>query len=169
MIWYSTKIIDKFDILICIAAIAIPVIFCNILFYIIISLSNNYKRKQFVNIKENGNYYKGIILTVGYQSKGYSRSKWLMKDTGEISVEVNNKVYKIKDIDYNDEFKLLENSLDECLNTLHTNVQQFNNFISQRQGRINKGSSILKNTQREIDIYVLDDKVVADLESIKIN
>lgn len=140
--------VDEFYILMCISAVIISTIFCNILIYLFIGLSNKCKRKQFINIKEKGIYYKGFILTASYQSIGYGRHGWLMKKAGEISVKANNKIYTIKDIDYNNEFKLLENSL----NT-HFNVNDL---------------STLKNRQVEIGIYVLDNKVVADLESIKI-
>lgn len=146
-IWYSMKTIDKFVMPMCISVVAIAVIFFDIIFYIIISLSNNYKRKQFINIKENGIYYKGIILTASYKIEA-SRYSWLKKDSGEISVEANNKIYKIEDLDYNNEFKLLESSLDN-----HFNANDLSTF---------------KNTQVKIDIYVLDNKAVADLESIKI-
>lgn len=147
-IWYSMKNIGKFDMLMCISIVAITVIFCNIIFYIIISLSNNYKRKQFIKIKETGIYHKGIILTASYQFPGYARNSWLVKNAGKISVEANNKIYTIEDLDYNNEFKLLESSLDN-----HFNANDLSTF---------------KNTQVEIDIYVLDNKAVADLESIKI-
>ena len=49
---------------------------------------------------------------------------WYVK--GEISVIANNKVYTIKDIDYNDEFKLLESSLEKLIKRVDTNIQQFN-------------------------------------------
>ena len=160
--------VNKLEILMCICAIAVPIVFCSILSYIFISLDNNYKRKQFINIRENGNHYKGTILTASDSPANYSRSSYFKKDTVEISVNVNNKVYTIKDIDYNNEFKLLENSLNELNKRLDTNIQQFNDFIHQRQDIINKNFNISKNTQMEIDIYVLDDKAIADLESIKI-
>lgn len=156
------------EILMCICAIALPIVFYSILSYIFISLNNNYKRKQFVNIKENGNYYKGTILMAYCQPNKSVKGSLLKKDTGEISVKVKNKVYKIQDIDYNNEFKHLENSLEELWKHLNTNIEQFNDFINQRQDMINKNFSISKNTHMEIDIYVLDNKAVADLESINI-
>ena len=51
---------------------------------------------------------------------------------------------------------------------LDTNIQQFDDFINQRQDTISKDFNILEGTQMEIDIYVLDNKVIADLDSIKI-
>lgn len=163
---FSVKYIDKLEVLkmfiITSLISTVQVIFLAFLIYIIISTSNNRKRKQFIKIKEKGIYCKAIILKAGLTPQ-YGRHR--IDNRAEISVEANNKVYKIKDIEYNDEFKLLVDILE---NHLNTNTQKFINIDKQRQDILNKDYNILKNTQIEIDIYVLDGKAVAVLESIKI-
>ncbi len=142
----------------------IIVILWDIIFLIIIALTNNYKRKQFISIKDKGKYYEGIIIMANYHFEGYGRHKWLWKDSGEITVSVENKTYTITDIDYNKEFKLLEQKLND---NFDTNRQQYINLNQQF-----KNIGILGNVYSKeitVGIYILDNKVAADLDSIKSN
>ena len=144
-------------------AITIIVFFIDIVFWVIITLINNYKRKQFVSIKNNGVHFEGVILTAD-KSCVFGQHKWIWKDSGDITVSANNKTYKITNIDYNKEFKLLKQKLED-------------DFYSNKQSYINLNQSFEKNDilykvhRKEITvgIYVLDNKAVADLDSIKIN
>ena len=167
MVWCTIKNIDTFSELIIIFSIVMPIALCDILFFVFTVLFNKYKIKQFLNIKEHGNCYKGTILTAYHRSKS-SRHSWLSKATGEISVDVNNKIYDITDIDYNNEFKNLENSLKKLNKNFDTNAKKFNDYIHNRINTIDKDFDLSKNTQMEITIYVLNDKAVADLNSITI-
>jgi len=147
-----------------VVGIIIPVIFFGVLTCLIIAVVNSYKRKKFSFIKNNGNYLDGIIIMASYHSKLSGGYRWLWKDSGEITVTANNKIYKITDIDYNDEFKLLEEKLSK---NFYLNKQK---YIDLNQNFKNNG--ILAKIHREeinVGIYILDNKVVADLESIKIS
>ena len=42
----------------------------------------------------------------------YVYNKWLWKDSGNITVSANNKTYTIRDIDYNKDFKILKQKLE---------------------------------------------------------
>lgn len=137
---------------------------CNLVFGTIICFSNNYKRKQFSHIKNNGSYFDGEIIMVNYHNKGYNKYNWLIKDSGDIIVCVNDKTYKISDIDYNKEFRILKQKLDD---NEETNKEQINNInrLFKEKGELNKID--FKNIT--MGIYVLEDKVVADLDTIKMN
>lgn len=137
---------------------------CNIISALIIGLWNNYKRKQFLYIKNNGSYFEGEIIMANYHNKGYNKYHWLLKDSGDIIVCVNDKTYKISDIDYNKEFKTLKQKLND---SEEINTEQINNINSvyKETGILNKID--FKNIT--IGIYVLEDKAVADLDSIKMN
>lgn len=87
-----------------------------------------------------------------------------LKSSGEIVVSNNDKTYIIIDINYNKDFKVLEKELND-------------NFYENSQEIINK-SHIFKETGKferinckniKIGIYILDNKVVADLNSIKVS
>ncbi len=118
-----------FNIFIIIMSIVMSIVLSNIIFLIVFSLYNNFNKKQFINIKNNGTSLKGIILMANEHYQFHIHS-WLNKSSG--------------DIDYNDEFKLLEKSLTNNYTQLHRN-------------------------QIEVNIYVLDNKAIADLDSIHIN
>jgi len=158
------KNIDYSFILMFSFTIIMTIIFFDIVFLIIITMKNNYKRKQFATIKDKGKYYDGIIIMANRHSKGYGRHKWLWKTTGEITVSVENKTYTITDIDYNNEFKLLEQKLKD---NFKTNRQQYMNLNQQIKNNDILGNIFIKEIT--IGIYILDNKVVADLNSIKCN
>lgn len=139
-------------------------VICNIVSALIILLWNNYKRKQFFYIKNNGSYYEGEIIMANYHHKGYSKHNWIEKSSGDILVCVNDKTYKISDIDYNNEFKKLEQRLKDNFNTTKQKIID-NNYYLKNTGTLRK-LSLEKIT---IEIYLLEDKVIADLNSIKIN
>lgn len=166
VIFFFVEKVDYFFLLILTTLIGISGVFCYIIFYIIISLTNKYKRKQFSHIKNNGSYFEGIIVMANYHFKGYGKNSWLWKDTGDISVIADNKTYTITDIDYNNEFKLLEQKLDD---NFDANMQQYNclnqSFKNNNILAINK----VHRKEIKIGIYVLDNKVIADFDSIKIN
>ncbi len=167
MVWCAIKKFDTFYELAIIFSIVIPIALCDILLFVFIGLYNKYKIKQFLNIKEHGSCYKGTILTAHHKPKP-ARHSLLIKDTGEISVDVNNKIYNITDIDYNNEFKNLENSLKKLKKNFDINAKKFDDYIHNRINTIDKDFNLSKNTQMEITIYVLNDKAVANLNSITI-
>ncbi len=154
------KNVDYFFISMFAVGIILIVVVWDIVFLIVLSLRNNYKRKQFISIKENGKYCEGIIIMANSHFKGYGRHKWLWKDSGEITVSVENKTYTITDIDYNYAFKLLEQKINDDFDT---SIQHYINFNQQI-----KSTSIFGNVYRKeitIGIYLLDNNVVADLDS----
>ena len=139
LIFYDSA--SNFNILIIICAITLPVVLSNILFFIIASVVNNRKRKQFINIKNNGVHLRGYILMANEHFEFHKHS-WLHKSSGDLTIIADNKKYKVEELDYNDKFKQLEERLI---------------------------SSISIHSQKiEVNIYVLDNKAVADLESINI-
>ena len=71
--------------------------------------------------------------------------------TVQVNDNANNKTYTIKGINYNNEFKLLKKKSNDNIDTYR---QQYNNY---------------HRKELKIDIYVLDNKVVADLDSIRTN
>lgn len=139
-------------------------LFWNIVFLIIIALTNNYKRKQFMYIKNKGKYFEGVIIMASYDSAGIGERKLLSKDSGNIIVSVDNKTYTITDIDYNNEFKILEQKINDNFNI---NRQQFSDLDQHFR---NNGTFYKAQTKEiKIGIYVLDNKVIADLNSIQVN
>ena len=79
-------------------------------------------------------------------------------------VRANNQTYTITDIAYNKEFKFLKQKLDD---NFYINEQKYINLYQNF-----KNNGIFNKVQKEeitVGIYVLDNKVVADLDSIKIN
>lgn len=121
-----------------ICVIILPITLGSILFLIIASVINNKKREQFINIKSNGIHLRGYILMANEHFEFHKHS-WLHKSSGDLTIIANNKEYKIEELDYNDKFKQLEH-------LLTPNIRQ----------------------KIEADIYVLDDKAIADLDSINI-
>ena len=155
LIGYIEKV-NEFLILTLIVTTTICIVICILFLSIIIILTNNYKRKQFVNIKNNGHHFEGIIIMANYHFDRYGGNhRWLWNNSGDITVQVNdnanNKTYTIKGINYNNEFKLLKKKLNDNIDTYR---QQYNNY---------------HRKELKIDIYVLDNKVVADLDSIRTN
>lgn len=150
--------------LIFMAVIIIPVILGDFLFYIIITLTNNYKKKQFIQIKNNGIYFEGVIIMATHHSKGYGNHKWLWKNSGDISVIVDNKIYTITDIDYNNEFKLLKQKLNDDFDT---NSKQYDNLNQSIKNNSIVTFSKVHRKEIKVGIYVLDNKAVADFDSIK--
>ena len=148
-------------------AFIILVVFLWVICLIIITLENNYKRKEFTHIKNNGNYFVGVISSAFHSEsyKGYSsRYSILWHNSGEIWVTANNQTYKITDIAYNKEFKFLKQKLDD---NFYINKQKYINLYQNF-----KNNGIFDKVQSKeitVGIYVLDNKVVADLDSIKIN
>lgn len=144
-----TILINSFyntDISLLLKVIIVSAIFCEIFYYVIITLSNNYKRKQFINITNNGIYFEGNILKANYNHKHSRKYSWLEKSAGNITVRIENKTYKITDIDYNSDFKNLKQKLEENFSINEKNFRQI-----------------------KIGIYVFNNKAVADLNSIKYN
>lgn len=157
------KNIDDSGILIFSSAIMLMVFFLEILFFIIITLMNFFKRKQFNSIKNNGIRFNGTIL-MAYKTYQYRQHEWLWKDSGTITVSANNKTYDITDVDYNKEFKYLKQKLDD---DFHTNRQNYSNLYEE----FKKNGKWYKVDSKEItvEIYVLEDKAVADFSTIKFN
>ena len=153
------KNVNCFLALTIIVAIVIAIIFGDLLLYIIITLTNNYRRKQFIDIKSNGNCLESTIIMASNYSKGYGKYRWLLKDSGYITVMANNRTYTIMDIDYNDEFKMLKKELDDIF---QINAQKYNKM--NQCLKTNKEEFFSKEIK--VRIYVLDNKVVADLASI---
>ena len=127
-------------------AIILAVIFL-IAFSSIYLLYNNYKRKQFTEIKNNGNLFNGVILSA-YKHSTFGQKYWV--NIGDIAVECNNNRYIISDISYNKDFKLLEEKLQNYHNNV-INSSLFNNTV---------------NHEITVDIYIWENKVIADLNSI---
>jgi len=142
-----------------------PVFLLEAIDLIIIFLINIYKRKNFTHIKNNGDYFEGIIISANYHSNGaYGKYRWLSKKSGDITVSANNQTYTITNIDYNEDFKLFEQKLNE---NFYTNKQKIINI-----DRYFKNTGILNKINCKeitIGIYVLDNKAVADLNTIKGN
>lgn len=145
-------------------AFIIIIIFYYIVFLITIILKNNYKRKKFISIKNNGRYITGIIIDANYINKGHGRYIWLCKKSGEIIVKADNKTYKINNIDFNSEFKLLKQKLNNISNE---NRQQYINFNERLKNDNTLGD--FKKGEITVGIYILDDMAVADLNTIKYN
>lgn len=144
--------------------IIIIVGFLDIIFLIIITLTNNYKIKQFMYIKNNGKYYEGVIIMANYHSNGIGRYEWLSKDSGDIVVRIDNKTYTITDVDYNNEFKILEQKIKD---NFYINKQQFSDL--NQHFRDNGTFYKVQIKELKIGIYVLDNKVIADFDSIQVN
>ena len=72
----------------------------------------------------------------------FHKHSWLHKPSGDLAIIANNTEYKVEELDYNDKFKQLE--------------EQLSNNIGIHRQKI------------YVDIYVLDDKAVANLDSINI-
>ncbi len=142
----------------------IILVFSDIAISLFIILENNHKRKQFVLIKNNGSYFDGVIISAyRYIKPRYARGVDA-KNTGEILVTANNKTYTITDIDYNDAFKDLEQKLND---NFYINKQKIID-----KDRYFKNTGILsKINSKEITvgIYILDNKVIADFDTIKCN
>lgn len=147
----------------------IPFVFLWVVCLIIIILKSYYKRNAFTHIKNNGNYFEGIIISADH-SENYKIPRRtrsfiiLFHDSGEIMVRANNQTYTITDIAYNKEFKFLKQKLDD---NFYINEQKYINLYQNF-----KNNGIFNKVQKEeitVGIYVLDNKVVADLDSIKIN
>ena len=138
--------------------------FLNIIFLIIITLTNNYKRKQFMYIKNNGKYFEGVIIMANYHSKGIVRYKWLNKVSGDIVVNVDNKTYTITDVDYNNEFKILEQKIND---SFYINRQKFSDL--NQHFRDNGTFYKVQTKELKIGIFVLDNKAIADFNSIQVN
>lgn len=102
--------------------------------------------KMYFNIINNGKKIKGEIT--GCYTRSY-RARMTRFTYGEIWVSVDYGVrsYSFKDIIYNSKFKELESKVEEIWD------KKKNNWTY--RGRL------------EIDIYVLDDMLAADLDSIK--
>ena len=115
-----------------------------IIFLIGFFIRKKYSKKYF-NILSNGKKIKGNIS--GCYSHYYLGP--VHNKHGEILVNVNNmdKTYCFKDIIYNKKFKELEAKYEEIWNKKKNNCTY--------RGRL------------EIDIYVLDDMLAADLDSIR--
>lgn len=159
------KNVDNSAILIFSCAIMVIVLFMEILFFIIITIMNNHKRKQFNIIKNNGIHFTGTVLMAYRAYKhGYNRLRWLWKDSGTITVSANNKTYDITDVDYNKEFKYLKQKLDD---DFYTNRQNYSNLYEEfkKNGKWYK----VDNKEITVEIYVLEDKAVADFSTIKFN
>lgn len=150
-------------------AFIILVVFLWVICLIIITLKNYYKRKEFTHIKNNGNYFEGVIISANH-SENYEmprrirRYRILWHDSGEIRVRANNQTYyTITDIAYNKEFKFLKQKLDD---NFYINKQKYINLYQNF-----KNNGIFDKVQSKeitVGIYVLDNKVVADLDSLKV-
>lgn len=161
-ILFNVKHINCSLFLIISLGIIVVTVICNIISALIIVFLNNYKRKQFFYIKNNGSYYEGEIIMASYHHKGYNKHNWILKDSGNIVVCVNDKTYTISDVDYNKEFKDLKQKLSDNADVNKKQLMHINTCFK-NTGVLNKGN--LKNIT--IGIYVLEDKAVADLDSIK--
>ena len=148
--------------------ISIPIFiwlfFIELIACIVIILTNRYKRKQYNYIKEKGIYVEGKIIGAYCQSKGYVKYTVLFKDAGEITVYSDNNTYKIKDIDYNSEFKLLQKRIDELR---EEHLYQYSDIIHRMKNEDLSTISKPRIMDLKIGIYVLGNKAVADLDSIK--
>ena len=107
----------------------------------IIFLLNIYKQKNYNSIKNNGEYSTGFIIRAMSEHK--YKVPFLL---GKLYVDVNGITYIIDDIYYNEDFKAIEKELSEIRTSYY----------------------LRKSHQIKIDIYVLNNKVVADLDSISI-
>ena len=107
----------------------------------IIFLLNIYKQKNYNSIKNNGEYLTGFIIRARSEHK--YQIPFLL---GKLYVDVNGITYIIDDIYYNEDFKAIEKELSEIRTSYY----------------------LRKSHQIKIDIYVLNNKVVADLDSISI-
>ena len=138
--------------------------FANVIFLIIITLTNNYKRKQFMYIKNNGEYFEGVIIGANYHFEGFGRYRWASKASGDIYVSVDNNIYTITDVDYNNEFKILEQKIKD---TFYINRQQISDL--KQHFRDNGTLYKIQTEKLKIGIYVLDNKAIADFDSIQVN
>lgn len=130
--------IDEFGIVfIAVLTIVMTFVIMGIFLIICCKIYNYYKRKQYLNIINNGKCYKGNIIMAYYHSDYLFN--WLLSDSGNLIVQCSQKEYIIKDIDYDKNFKILEQITKEIKN---------NDYIN-------------------IDVYILNNKVVGDLNSIK--
>ena len=136
---------------------------------IIVTLKNNNQRKEFINIKDNGNYVEGTIVSAhryaNYANNHrYRRFQIFFNNSGEIVVYANNKTYTITNIAYNKDFRVLKQILNDNFDINRKAV------IDLQEKFQNTGTfEAFQEKDITIGIYVLDNKVVADLNSIKIN
>ena len=106
------------------------VVFLWVICLIIIILKSYYKRKKFTHIKNNGNYFEGVIISANHSEnyeipRRYRRYRILWHDSGEIMVSANNQTYTITDIAYNKDFKLLKQKLED---NFYINKQKYINL-----------------------------------------
>lgn len=106
---------------------------------------NKMSSQKNIIIKNKGEYLEGTVIGAYYHIE-YTWHKWVSKASGYISVMANNKIYTITDIDYNDEFKNLEKEIKD----------NFNNKVGYHINEI------------KIGIYVLDNKAIADFNTMKL-
>lgn len=111
---------------------------------------NRYLQRKYLKIKEHGKKMEGEIVIALYDINKSGTYRWLSASRGCIGIEVNDNIYEIKDIEYNDNFRKLEKQLNSIL----------------EQNELLNYQNWLQRKKIQVTVYMFQQEIVADLDSI---